>query len=755
MQRVGHSISKLVFGLSLLVGSIPNSTVNSEEPYVQFLEKLRDQRLYDLALSYLDDLQKNNQVAAQFRTEAPLERARLLQESAASMGPKSSMRASRLDEAERAFQSFLDTHKDHPRRSEARMGLGNLLLNRAEEASLEGQSSEAHPEAVRFYKEAQGLFESAMKELADVLNKIKGARLDPGDQAKKAQRDRLRDDYRRAELLAAFATEKMGRSQATGSPEWKADLAKAEKLYTELYNHEKERVEHRNYALYYRSGIQRDFGKLDDAIDGFNRIISVEGIDELRPLQFKSLSEVVKLWTSKEQSKHPLAVDLASKWEKQIRPDERASQDVINFLLALARAKMDYASILQSKDPDDRSIARLRKEARESVQKLARIQGPHQSDARQLMGEFGVAKDRPDQPLELPKVKNFAEALKEAMNRFDLIDNTELPDQQALLQKLDTTTDETQKAEINAQIAKTNGRLDRLREQIAELLKQGIRMFPKGDDLKDLTDARHRLAFIEYQRGNNWDAIAIGEFLARTNAGSDAGLTYATVALVAYRNLINEADSEQQKAIAGMLQPLAEFMVKTWPNSNEAQSAASTVVQLAMNAGDFEKARAYLDQLPKGTGKADKLRREIGLVMASQYVQEKSKLADGASPSAELIAKRDSAIEQLELATNSLRKEELDSRWIEAINDLVSLQLSGGKPEQALKWYGDSNLSPIKAVRENPDLVDQPSVKLETFRTALQVTASQFGSANKPAEVRKQMEMLLNELQSAAGKDAE
>lgn len=724
----------------------------AEEPYRQFLERLRTERIYDLALVYLDDLAKSPTVDPEFVAEIPLERAILLEASASTMGHRSPQREAVLDQAKQAFQTFLDTHKNHPRRSEARLGLGNLLLTRAEEARAAGDPQEANPEAARYFGEAHELFQSAQKELAGILTEMQGARVEAGDEEKKALRTKYRDDYRRAELLAAFALENKGRSLKQGSPEWRAELEKALAEYTELYTHEKDRIEARNYALYYRSGIQRDLGKLDNAVDGYSRIVGIEGIDDLRPLQFKALTEIIKLWASPEQNKYPAALDLAAKWEKDIRPDERTTQDVIDFLVAASQAKIASANALQAKDPNDRAISKLRKDAREGLQKLVRVNGPHQPTVLEMMAGLGIAKERSAQPLTPPKVKNFEEAIKEASARIDQM-QTDAIAQQTLLQSLDSATDEAQKKEIGDQLAEVNASIQNVRDQAAELLRVALRMFPEAGELSELTDTRYRLAFVELQRGNPWEAIAIGEFLAHTNAGSDTGLQCATVALAGYGKLITDGDAELQKSLTDQLQPFAEFMVQTWPNSSEAQAAASTLVQLAMNAGDFAKAQSYLDKLPAGTGKADKLRRDIGLVLAGQYFQEKSQLADGTPLPAELKAKRDSAIEQLTAAVQGLQKGELDSRFIEAINSLVRLQLAAGQVDQAAQWMNNPELSPVHAIRANPDLVTERLVKLDTYRTALQATVSRLGAGGSGDDALKEIEQLIEDLSNAAGTD--
>ena len=762
-RRSGANVKNRTLFLALIAlatcGLTRPTSVCAEEPYRQFLEKLNETGYYNLALVYLNDLEKGGYADPAFVKEIPLERAILLQSSASKLPARSPGRSKRLDEAEKALQGFLDTVKEHPRRGEARLGLGNLLIARAEEAKGDSDGKNEVPDAVKYYGEAEKVFTSTQTELKAVLEKMQGARVEASDESGKALREKLRGDYRRAELLAAFSTEHRGRSHASGSPAWKQDLEAAQKAYTTFYTHEKDRQEARNIALFYRSGIQRDFGMINDAADGYNRIVGIEGIDELRPLQFKSLTELIKLWGTKEQDKFAAVMELILKWEKQIRPDERSSQDVIDFELAASRAKIEYALLLQSKSADDRNVPKLRKDVREGLLRIIKINGSHQQAAREMLAQYGLGKERTNESVEVPKVKNFDEAIKEAATRFENLQN-ELVTQQTLQDTLGKESDEEKKKSILDQLNGTNETINRLQEQSGELYSTAIRMFPKGGEISQLNDARYRLAYIQLQRGNPRGAIAIGEFLSQVLAGDPTGLQAATVALAGYGKLISEADLESQGRIANQLQPFAEFMVATWPESTQAQAAASTLVQLAMNSGDIEKARAYIDKLPGGSGKAGSLKRDLGARLAAEFFQEKFKLAEGAEMPANVTAKRDAAIEVLQAGLKGVTKGDIDARALDAINSLARLYLSIDKVNEAIELTQNSETSPVALLRGKSINVEQNLTKLDSYRTALQVSISMLGQGAKqnngnPDAILKEIEQLVRELRETAGNDAE
>ena len=242
---------------------------------------------------------------------------------------------------------------------------------------------------------------------------------DSGDSSKVAYRDQIRGEIRRAQLLAAAAMENRGRSRAEGSPDRQKDLEASLAMYNDLYLKEKEIVGIRNYALYYRSGVHETLGKVDDAIDGYQRIADQEGIDSLRMLQTQAITELVKLFTK--QSKFPLADDRATKWESQLRPDERQLPEVLALKLEHYKSRVAWVKELEKKDKDDRNAAKLTRETRDSTPgHCCESQVGTKMKLESCLRSLALNQHSPKQT-ELPKVKNFAEALEAATERVQTL----------------------------------------------------------------------------------------------------------------------------------------------------------------------------------------------------------------------------------------------------------------------------------------------------------------------------------------------
>jgi tetratricopeptide (TPR) repeat protein len=732
----------------MLASATPRA--HGEEPYQRFLQQLRDEQLFDLALVYLSDLEDRPNVSREFKSDMQLERGMLLYQSAAKLSAGNVDRPQRLDEAEAALREFLETKKNHPRRSEARLKLGELLLTRAEEAKsrVGADGREDIPQAIKFYDDAHQLFESTIQELASILENIKGARIDPADTAKVAVRQQIQQDLRQAQLLSAKSVEERGRCRADDSPQRQADLEQALQMFSDLYAKEQRMVGIRNYALFYRSAIQATLEKVDDAIDGFQRIADLEGVDILRPLQTDSVAELVHLLA--EQGKYPLAVDRADKWIAALRPDERKTPETLALKLELAKQKIGWARKLEKKDPSDRVASRLIRDTRNDLRGILRIPGAHLEAARELLVELGMETTE-EASQELPKVKDFAEALAAAQERIDRSETDSIGLESLKIELSDEQTTDERRQELKQELQTAQQSIDTQQQQALALLRESLRLYTSQDDRGLLFDARFRLAFLLLKQQRPWDALVVGEFLARTNAGTEQGLRAAAITLGSFSDLLRTATAEGKQQLTEQLQPFAEYLVQTWPQSAEASAAASALVQLALMNKEWDKAEQFLKLVPATGDSGDRLRREVGISFYAKYLEEKKAAGEDTQATTELRTK---AIATLKLGIQGLSASDMDANAVDAINALVRLLLIDNQVDEAAKIMLDGNSSPIKAIEQKPDMV--PSlVAMETFRTAIQLINSRLAEGKLETEAAvTQMRGYIKRLQETATADA-
>lgn len=746
-MRGWHFLACLVLVLGFCNSNFCTSNLVAEEPYKLFLEKLRNERLFDLALVYLSDLEDEPNVSDDFKAVISLERGILLYSAATQMTAQNAQRPVKLDQAESAIRAFLKNRPQHPRRGEAQLSLGNLLLTRAEEAKLKaGDSKQDIPEAIKYFTEAHDLFQETVKELAGILEQIKGARTDANDANKVAYREQLRGEVRRSQLLAAAAIENRGRSRAKTSPDWQKDLETSLTMYNDLYLKEKEIVGIRNYALFYRSGVQEALGKIDDAIDGYQRIADQEGVDSLRMLQTQAVTELMKLFAS--QGKFQIADDRAERWESQLRPDERKAAEVMTLKLERYKVRLVWIKELEKKDKDDRNASKLIRDTREQLRGMMRISGSHQDEARKLLAELG-AEPVAAKAADVPKVKTFAEALETATERVQR-GETSLLEVSGLEERIAdaTITEEDKKAKQQQLVdAKESARVNF--EQATQYLQTSLRLFSKKDERNQLFEARQKLAFCLLKQQQPWEAIALGEFLAMSNPGTENGLRAGTIALAAYGELFKTEDQALRAQLIDLLGPFAEFLLATWPDAEESATAAAALVQFSLINKEWSKAEAYLHLVPTTTTAGANTHREAALQFYSRYVEAK-RASQGETP--ELQAARKLATNSLAKAVSALKKEAIGGPEIESINYLAKLYLADDQAAEAAKLFDE--LAPLNMLKEKPDSLSTRAM-MDTYSTALQVEVGKLKSDAVDANsVSQKLSELIGLLEKASEKDA-
>lgn len=734
---------------ALLLAYIP--AVSAEEPYERFLQKLRDEQLFDLALVYLGDLQDKPTVGEQLKADFELERGLLLYQAAALLPASRPERPQKLDAAEQALQNFLKARPQHPRRGEARMKLGELLLTRAEEARSGGGagSSGAVPQedntvAIKFYTEAHQLFESTIQELAGILEGMKGARIDPADTSAVAYRQKLQQDIRQSQLLSAKAMEDRGRSHAASSPQRTQDLESALKMFSDLYSKELGLVAVRNYALFYRSGIHATLGRVDDAIDGYQRIADAEGVDFLRPLQSQAITQLIQLLAN--QKKFPVAVSLAEKWLADVRPDERTTAETMALKLALAELKVAWSEELKRQNPEDRVTGRLIRDARNELRGILRTPGPHLEAARSLVAKLGVEETQAASE-DLPPVKTFEEAVTAAQERIERSETAAITVEAIAQELADKSTSTERQQELSEQLPTTQAAIDVDQQQAIELLRSALRLFQASDSREQLYDARFRLAFLLLKQQRPWESMAVAEFLSRTAAGTDQGLRAAAITLGSFSDLLRTAKPQAKTDLTGQLRPFAEYLVATWPQSSEASAAASALVQLALINRDFEQAKQFLNLVPSGGAATAKLRRDAGLTFYAKYLEEKKTSSEETATTVQL---RKQAIELLQAGVAELTPDTLDATAIDAVNVAARLLQADGQVAAAAALMFDSASSPLSMLEKDAHGLP-PRTVMTTLRTAIQLKMALVNADQLPAgQAAEQVREYIQRLQAAA-----
>jgi tetratricopeptide (TPR) repeat protein len=719
------------------------------EPYEKFLQRLRSNGYYDLALVYLDDAKNSRGLDPKFQSVIELERALLYFQAASVLPPKAPQRAEKLNQTEKFLRKFITDSPQHQRRGEARLKLGGLLRMRAEESiALAGPSSSEQgvPEAVNFFDAAHKLYEEAIAELAQIETTLRGARVDPKDTEKLAYRNQVRLDLREAQLYSAKAIEDRGKSRGSADPARQADLEQSLKMYSDLYAKESSLAGIRTFALLYRSGVQATLGKKEDAIDGYQRIVDMENVDQLRPLQTEALTELIQVLASEE--KFQPAVDRADSWISKLRPDERDAAEVL--ALKLAHAKVRVAWMKKLATSDEKLASKIEKAVRTDLRGLIRIPGSHVEEAKNILASLGVESGNAKVSVDLPKVKDLPEAIEESRKRIDDADNNALAIAVLDEQINDANTPAEQKTALTAQRSSQQEQVDQLRRNAIELLRSGLQKYDgKKDDRTQLFNARFSMAYLWLKLKDTREAIVVGEFLSRTSPGTPQGLNAAAIVLEGYSSLLKNA-APDDPALMTELAPFAEYLVATWPQSIEASAASGALTQLAIISKNWDQAEKYLQQLPSTSPGVGRQYFDLGAALFDQY--QKS-IRDKSVDEATISGLRERSAKWMKLANETISIDDSTaSVALAAANALAQIRLSQNQVEEASQLMFSGDKAPMNWIDSKLNQVS-PASAMDLYRTVMRITAAQVVDGKVDAKKAAQsMQSYVSKLQELGNK---
>ncbi len=526
------------------------------------------------------------------------------------------------------------------------------------------------------------------------------------------------------------------------------------KMFSDLYLKEQQLIAVRNYALFYRSNIQASLGRNEDAIDGYQRIADQEGVDILRPLQTEATTALVKLLG--EQQKFPVAIDRGEKWLAASRPDEQSSNEILELRLEMAQLKIAWSQELSSKDSSDRVASRLVRDTRSELRSLLRFPGAHQESARVLLAELGVETVEQTNR-ELPAVHNFTEAVAAAQERIERSETDSIGLETLKLELAAEATSAEKKQELSEQLNAAQRAIDTDQQQALELLHSALQLYQSSDPRDKLFDTRFRLAFLLLKQQRPWESMSIAQFLARSAPATDQGLRAAAIALGSFSDLLRTAGPEAKSQLTTQLQPFAEYLVNTWPQSSEASAAAAALVQLSLMEKNFVQAEQFLTLIAADSPATAKLRREAGLMFYAQYLQEKNSAGEEAESTQQLRQQALSILQSAVAATGSAAGDDVetagaapDTSRFDAANSLARLLLADGQYDSAEAVLISGDQAPLKLLSlGNSNL--PPRVMMESYRTAIQLKIALLAEDRLPAnQAAEQIRSDIQHLQEAA-----
>lgn len=224
----------------LAVSFLTVSALPANEPFMNFLEGLRDREFHDFAVLYLEQLEGRGDVPPEIKEIIPYEKAiALMNWAELEWDPETQT----YDLARELLEQFVKASPTHEKAAVAKTELASVLIGKAKVMLTLARSPNNVARKVEVQKRARGFIGEARKVFqADhdqceavyrafpvFIDKLK-------ERAKHGARERAKGNLIQAQLNLAMATYEEAQTYDNMSPEWRTKLTEASTEFESIYS---------------------------------------------------------------------------------------------------------------------------------------------------------------------------------------------------------------------------------------------------------------------------------------------------------------------------------------------------------------------------------------------------------------------------------------------------------------------------------------------------------------------------------------
>ena len=657
--------------IALTVAAFAVPAAHAEEPYVEFLQGLRERSYYDYALLYLDTLSEDSSVPQEIREVIPYEKAStllLMARSGAITNPD--VQSRQLDQALGFLDEFITNSPNHPRAGEANTERAGILLGKARVEVWQSRSPSN--------KENRGEFQ---KRAAEMVVKARVIYQKAHDQHKtsweafdkfidKVEEPKLYEERRQAEVRYIIAQLDLAHclyeeAQASdkGADAYKAKLRDAAAAYEEIHSKYRSQIG----GLYARTWQGKCYEEQDDiqrALGIYKELLGHPGSSEtLVRLQDQVRHFRLICLNHEQRNDFQLVVDEANEWISAAKGRKKFSPISLGIRWEQIRAQEALAENRTLAEPDRK---RLLTSALTTVRVVKRFPGQYKDLATFKERDLNVklrgegANDEPE---------DFDTA-------FSLGQELATKKTKPLLDGLRTAQATKDKEKIQQARTDLDHHLDRARS----LLRLALRLSDSDTPVNDLNLARYYLSYMHLLSRNNYEAAILGEFLAN-NYGDDNPVQAqdgSYMAMAAYVQSFNDNEKSKRRADqdvdVAQMEKIATFLVSKWPDSDRAMDARLQLGSVYGQLKQHQQSADWYGQVPETASQYTNAQVRAGQAYWAAYIDGASKPPVEQPPQADLQSWMASAEKYLQ---NGIARAEKDTPATTAApDDLIAAKLS-------------------------------------------------------------------------------
>jgi tetratricopeptide (TPR) repeat protein len=580
----------------LVVLSLTTSTVTAAEPYVQFVEALRQRQYFDTALEYLEWAETRPSLPADVKAVIPFEKATTLIALARDQkNPEVALAT--LNKAQLFLEQFLKANPDHPNAAKANADIATVLQTRGNVALQQARSPSNVVKKAEYLKQAKEYLAQARTKFSAAAEKYSKEYLAFGPHIEKAKEPEKFAKWRsveqlmlRAQLDGAIAEYEEGQTFEKEDPSYKETLKSAAAKFEEI--HAKNRsLAAGVLARIYQGKCFEEQGDLQKALGIYNEVLSHKGDDAgMRNLQAQVMHFKLICLNSAAKADFILVDKLATEWVKE-NPGMSRTKFATGIRYEQARALEALAKDKTIALPDDKKKQVLN-EALTIAKAINSRPGEYRDRSQAMVTRLMAALNRDGkEPKDFETAYGMA---RELVNKLKEMGDAV----KAARETKDADPEDVKRIERGFELHKND---------TARLLNLALSLKDSSSKIKDVNIARYSLCYVYLLQGRLYDSAVLGEWVANRYAGDEDNDTTASdaayVAMAAYARASNLKGNTDKLADLQKMIGVCDLIVAKWPKTPKEIDAWDMLGKTYLQIKEYEKAANALDHIPAESGK--------------------------------------------------------------------------------------------------------------------------------------------------------
>lgn len=701
----------------LAVLSLLTSRLSAAEPYLEFVEGLREREYFDTAMEYLEWAETRPDLPPDVKAVIPFEKAAtLIQLSKLQRNPEAANAT--LSRAQAFLEQFLKASPEHPKAAKANSDAANVLVGKGKVAVLQARSPSNANKRGEFLKQAKDQFEQARKLFQDAATKYDKEWQGYGpfvDAVKEPEKHEAKDAAERmkirAELDVAIVQYEEAQVYEKDDPKYQTALKEASEKFELIHQKHRSQVAGL-YARMYQGKCFEEQGDLQKALGLYGELLSHNPESAtMKNLQAQVTHFKLICLNSDKKADYVLVDKLAQEWIKA-NPTMVRTRYGTGIRYEQARALENMAKARELKDDEKKKI---QAEALAAARIVNRVGGEFRDPSQAMITRLMAALNRDGSD-----PKDFDTAYGMARE---------------LVNKIKEVKDAIKGAKDAEETKKLQKAFEDHLEETARLLNMALSLRKSDTKLKEVNMCRFSLCYVYYEQRRSYDAAVLGEFVARRYADDkddEMGSTPAEaayLAMAAYAQAYNARGNNDKNTDIQKMIGISEFIVAKWPGTPKAIDALVMLGQMYIQVKDFVKAAETLEKVPADSGPYLKVQLMLGQALWEATIEGLNKPEAERPPAATLAGYQTKAQDVLKKAIATLEPKLAENEPL--TDELASAKLTLAQMANQTTQYAEA----IKLLEtDKRSVVSAIAVKEGEQRPAFGVKSGKFAQ-----EVYKQI----------------